>query len=62
MRKKKKEKNHRYLSYLCSQYGVDFKTLYEKKEEYGLSSGLRTELFQLLRQQRKKEARKYEDA
>jgi len=49
MRKKKKEKNHKYLSYLCSQYEVDFKTLYEKKEEYGLSSGLRTELFQLLR-------------
>ena len=62
MRKKKKEKNHRYLSYLCSRYEVDFKTLYEKKEEYGLSSGLRTELFQILRQQRKKEARKYEDA
>ena len=47
--RKKKKKNHRYLSYLCSQYGVDYRELYERKEEYGLSSGLRTELFQLLR-------------
>ena len=59
--RKKKEKNHRYLKFLCKQYGVDFEILYLKRVEFGLSSGLQTELFRLLKQQRKQEAKKYED-
>jgi hypothetical protein len=46
-------KKHKYIYFLCRQHNLTPEQLYERKIEFCLSQGVRTELFQLLKEIKK---------